>query len=611
MPARSLLLTACVLGLAALTSSAEAFEARTLDGSGNNRAHPDWGRAGTPYLRVTPPRYADGAGEPAAGPSPRYVSNRIFNDIGQDLFSPRRVSQWAWTWGQFLDHGFGLAQSGDERRPIAFDAADPLERFRNDTGPMTMRRNAAAPDTGTTAAPRQQVNTVSSYIDGWAVYGGTPERLEWLREGPVNGDLADNGARLLMTPDGYLPRADARGAPSDAPAMEVNGQLRLRPHDAMVAGDPRANENMALTALHTLFAREHNRIVDALPAHLPAEERFQIARRVVSAEQQFITYAEFLPAIGVKLPRYRGYDPSVNASISNEFATVGYRAHSMIHGEFELDSPIARWEVLLNQAYFNPDLVRTLGIGPIMLALRDEAQYRNDEQIDDALRSVLFQLPAPGARDPHSCFSDPDAGADCFQAVMDLGALDIERGRDHGMPTYNELRKAFGLRSRKTFRAITGERSERFPRDRKVSSTRPIDDPDILDLVDVRDGAGRRVKPGGETAVAARRRSPLAARLKAIYRSVRKLDAFVGMVSEPPVRGSELGELQHAIWARQFHALRAGDRFFHQRDPALAEIRARFGIDHRVKLADLIVLNAGLPRRLVPANVFFAPQQKP
>ena len=73
----------------------------------------------------------------------------------------------------------------------------------------------------------------------------------------------------------------------------------------MVAGDLRANENVALTATHTLFAREHNRIVDALPQSLSDEERFQIARRVVGAEQQYITYEEFLPALGVELSRLR------------------------------------------------------------------------------------------------------------------------------------------------------------------------------------------------------------------------------------------------------------------------------------------------------------------
>ena len=61
----------------------------------------------------------------------------------------------------------------------------------------------------------------------------------------------------------------------------------------------RANENIALTATHTLFAREHNRIVSLLPSSLTEEQKFQIARRVVIAEQQYITYREFLPAVGV------------------------------------------------------------------------------------------------------------------------------------------------------------------------------------------------------------------------------------------------------------------------------------------------------------------------
>ena len=111
------------------------------------------------------------------------------------------------------------------------------------------------------------------------------------------------------------------------------------PGQAMVAGDVRANENIALTATHTLFAREHNRIVDQLPRLLPEEQRFQIARRVVGAEQQFITYNEFLPALGVRLSDYRGYNPNVNATLGNEFAVVGYRAHSMIHGELEPSAP--------------------------------------------------------------------------------------------------------------------------------------------------------------------------------------------------------------------------------------------------------------------------------
>src|SRR5947207_3556901 len=69
---------------------------RALDGSGNNLQHPAWGQASTPYLRLASTSYADGRGAPADGPSPRYVSNRIFNDVSQNIFSENAVSQWAW-----------------------------------------------------------------------------------------------------------------------------------------------------------------------------------------------------------------------------------------------------------------------------------------------------------------------------------------------------------------------------------------------------------------------------------------------------------------------------------------------------------------------------------
>src|SRR5205085_1501300 len=152
----------------------------------------------------------------------------------------------------FLDHDFGLRdETPAESAPIRFDTGDRLEQFRNDLGAIDFARTPAAPGTGV-STPRQQINTISSYIDGSGVYGLTSARLEWLRE----------GARLLL-PDGYLPHADARRDVATAPAMDLMGPLVGRPAAAVVAGDVRANENIALTAIHTLFAREHNRIVAA------------------------------------------------------------------------------------------------------------------------------------------------------------------------------------------------------------------------------------------------------------------------------------------------------------------------------------------------------------
>ena len=111
--------------------------------------------------------------------------------------------------------------------------------------------------------------------------------------------------------------------------MAVDGRLLSHPNDAAVAGDVRANENAALTAIQTLFAREHNRIVAALPSFLSQEDKFQLARAVVIAEQQFITYNEFLPAMGVTPARVPGLRlGSWTRRLAHEFATVGYRAHS-------------------------------------------------------------------------------------------------------------------------------------------------------------------------------------------------------------------------------------------------------------------------------------------
>jgi len=333
-----------LVGTGSVAQAALPFEVPSLDGGGNNLAHPEWGQANRPYLRVAPARYADGVGAPVGGPNSRFVSNRVFNDRHQNVFSETSVSQWGWTWGQFLDHTFGLRDDvGGAAANIPFNAADPLEEFRNDFGAIGFNRSAATPGTGTgTSNPRQQTNTESTFVNAAVVYSNSPARLEWLRDGSVDGNVTNNGPTMML-PGGYLPRRDARGNPATAPPGDVDGRLRADPTRSFVAGDKRVNENIALSATQTLFAREHNRIVGLLPNTLSAEDKFQIARRIVMAEQQYITYTEFLPAIGVRLPAYNGYNPNVNPTLSNEFATVGYRAHSQIHGEFEFEGDTGRW----------------------------------------------------------------------------------------------------------------------------------------------------------------------------------------------------------------------------------------------------------------------------
>jgi hypothetical protein len=629
---------AAALAVAMLTAAPGSartftFAPESLNGFGNNLAHPGWGAAGAEYPRLARPGYADGIGTMARGPDPRWVSNRIFNSVGVDLFSARSVSQWGWVWGQFVDHTIGLARSGDQPADIRSAPDDPLEAYATTSHTMAFDRDAAAPGTGRSRRdPREQVNTLGSYLDASAVYGESRRRLDWLLQGPDDGRLADSGAKLML-PGGYLPRAGARGDAGRAPAMQALGLLQAHPAQAVVAGDVRANDNADLTAVQTLFAREHNRIVSLLPRSLPAAQRFQIARRVVAAEQQYITYTGFLPAMGVHLSRYRGYRPTVDAELSDEFSTIGYRAHSMVNGEEHIVVPPAtytaaqlrrlqglgigvqsgwgarrelRLSLSQDAAFFHPAVVPAIGLGPILRGLSQEPGYRNDAQLDDSLRSVLFEFPGPGVKNPADCLvSETTPG--CFTGITDLGAFDLQRERDHGMPTYNVLRRALGLAPQTSFTEVTGERTDRFPPG--LHSADPIDDPHILDVLELRDVFGHVIAPGSPArAVSEVQRTTLAARLKAIYGSVSKLDAFVGMLSEPHVAGSELGPVQLTLWRRQFTALRDGDRFFYARDPVLREISRRFHISYRHTLTQLITLDTGVPRASLPRNVFFAPR---
>ncbi|HST17266.1 MAG TPA: peroxidase family protein [Gaiellaceae bacterium] len=587
---------------------------RTLDGSDNNRDHSTWGEADTQYARSAPTNYPDGVGAIEGGPSPRKISNMIFNDLGQNIFSENGISQWGWAWGQFIDHDMDLRdETPGESAPMPFDPNDPFERFDNQVGQMDFSRTPAAPGTGTSRSnPRQQVNTISSYIDASQVYGATQDRLSWL--------TAPNGYDLLL-PNGYLPTVGARGNAGAAPPMDLMGPLAGNSSQARVAGDVRANENLALTSLQTLFAREHNRIADALPKSLPPSARFEIARRVVGAEIQRITYSEFLPTLGVRLDSYHGYDPRVNSSITNEFATVAFRAHSMVHGEFEPTVQAGTYSaaqldtfrksgigvetnptgsitlvIPLGLTFGNPALLEQIGLGPALESL-GEREYRNDEQIDDSLRSTLFEVPKPGIPDPSVC-GEPSVNPDCFSDVADLGADDIERGRDHGMPTYNGLRRTYGLPQARSFTDITGESTDSLPKGMTCSN------PAILAFTSLKDGEGNPVAIGdADNAVEGTRASTIAARLRCLYGSVDKVDAFVGMVSEPHVRGTEFGPLQLAIWKSQFTALRDGDRFFYQGDDALRLVEKRYNIDDDHTLSELVALDTG---QHLPDNVFKA-----
>ena len=294
---------------------AAALGVRSLDGSGNNLA----------ASRVGPGRHAVPAGRARGLRRRRRRARRRAADALRQQPDLQRQRPEPVLRERRHAVGLGLGPvprphvRAARRRPAASARRspstphDPLEPFRNDFGAIAFERTPAAPGTGTAASPRQQLNTVVEPTSTARPSTATRPAARVAARG--SGRRRPHQQRRAAAAAGRPPatRAPLAATLPRRPRWTLQGALAASPETRVVAGDVRANENIALTATHTLFAREHNRIVGALPASLSEEQKFEIARRVVGAEQQYITYNEFLPALGVRLPAYRGYDASVNA----------------------------------------------------------------------------------------------------------------------------------------------------------------------------------------------------------------------------------------------------------------------------------------------------------
>ncbi len=192
------------LGLAS-SLPATASEFRTIDGFDNNPIDPTLGQAETELIRLFNPAYADDINEPRGGgitltsilPNPRQLSNRISNQT-ESVPNSLNASDWFWQWGQFISHDLSLNEGGQDPFFIPVPPSDPL--FDIPFLPFT--RVPAAPGTGTEIGnPRQQINAITSFIDGSNVYGSDSERAEFLRAFDGKGKLktteSKNGEVLL------------------------------------------------------------------------------------------------------------------------------------------------------------------------------------------------------------------------------------------------------------------------------------------------------------------------------------------------------------------------------------------------------------------------------
>jgi len=193
-----------------------------------------------------------------------------------------------------------------------------------------------------------------------------------------------------------------------------------------LAGDSRVNEQAALAAMHTLRVREHNKIATdlrRLNPHWDGERIYEETRKIVGALVQQITYEEWLPiAIGRDALRsYGGYNKSVNAGISNAFATAAFRlGHSLINPKFTYlknnFAPFPFSPIPLRQVFFNNTLAQRLGIDGWIVGMVGNNSQEMDNEMAIGLTDELFER------------------EDISREGLSLSALNMQRGREHGLP---------------------------------------------------------------------------------------------------------------------------------------------------------------------------------
>lgn len=495
-------------------------EVRTFNGASNNKQNPELNKADTVFLRRTEESYGDGLDSPSGAdrPNPRHISNVVMNQRGRSQDS-RKLSNMVWAWGQFLDHDITFTPNpGQPDWNIAVPSGDRhFDPDKTGKAVIPYSRSTAASGTGEgTDNPRQQVNGITGWIDASMVYGSSKERADALR--------TFDGGKLKVGKDNLLPN-NTMGLVNDNPMR--------RPEEVLLAaGDVRANENLGLLSLHTVFLREHNRLVEEFQAKDPSlsdDALYQMARKVVGAQIQQVTYGEFLPALLGEdaIKPYAGYNAEVDPRLTNTFSTAAYRmGHSQIEPliwrEGADGNAIPERDIALLHSYFAPERLSEGGVEPLLRGLTNFIQEPTDQDISMALRNMLFGRPGRGG--------------------MDLASINIQRGRDHGLPNFNGVRQGFGLAPMGDFSELTDD---------------------------------------GE----------LVGKLQEAYGSVDKLDPWVGMLCEKHDPDCAVGNTLKTILADQFERLRDGDRFWYENDPDLAHMKDEIA---STTLVDLLRRNTAI-----------------
>ncbi|MFB7463605.1 peroxidase family protein [Streptomyces sp. NPDC056224] len=479
----------------------ELLVRRSYDGTYNDLSAPRMGAVGATFGRTMPPVYRPDRFDT---PNPVTVSRELLH---RDAFIPATsLNIIAAAWIQFQVHDWVKHR----RHPVGTRSVEvplpPGETWQNTPGGarekvMRFGEDEAVRPPGGEGSPILFASDVSHWWDGSEVYGGDQSVATSLRE--------PDGGAMLRLEEGHLPNG-SNGVP-------LTGFTD--------------NWWLGLSAMHTLFAREHNAVCEALRNEYPRmdEDRvYHTARLIVSALIAKIHTVEWTPAIlatktldiGMKtnwqgppknwldqlgvwlleangqqgIPKTLPDHHGAPYSLTEEFVTV-YRMHPLIPDDYELvDHRFGRRLDTLDftdlQGAAAEPLIRKTGLVNTLYSLG---------------------IAHPGAITLRN-FPRALQAFERDGEVIDLSVVDLVRTRRRGVPRYNDFR--------------AGLHKPRIRRFEDLSS-----DPETV------------------------------ARLRNVYRSVDDIDTVVGLFAENPPAGFGFSDTAFRVFILMASRRLQSDRF--------------------------------------------------
>ncbi|CAN7937954.1 unnamed protein product, partial [Ixodes hexagonus] len=356
---------------------------------------------------------------------------------------------------------------------------------------------------------REQMDSRTAYIDASEIYGITKEDTDNLR-------TFQNGKFILCC---LLKSQEVNNIMLPPPSSNPDSDQCSYSDENKICfetGDPRANQHPALTSLQIIWFLQHNRIAKGLQdvnPHWEDERIFQVAKRIVESQMQHVVYKEWLPQIiGFNTSDAYGltplssgftaYNGTLDASMVNEFAAAAFRlGHTLVNNTFLLtgsNSSEGRFDI--KDKYFDPFGFYDGDLPAVLGGLIEEPFQTYDRYGTHGVTRYLFN-PRDG------CYG------------QDLFAIDIQRGRDHGVRGYADY-----------VHYCSGLELSCFD-DLYNYNLMPKETADIY---------------------------------ADLYDDVRDIDLFSGGISEYAVPGTAIGPTFSCIVAEMFHKLKFGDRFYYE-----------------------------------------------